>query len=100
NILHIFCVLTFYISWNIEVVLVGFNGLHRNHFTETRNFLLRIKNIGYFMDILFTESVLVTVLYKAFSGIYHKNAFSVLGIFFINYNNGCGNSRAVKQVGR
>src|SRR5699024_6190683 len=92
--------LVFYIPWNVEVKFIGFNFLQRNHSTITRNFYFLIKHIGYMVNILFAQSIFVSIFYKTFSTIYHKNAISVLRPFFINDNNTSWDSRSVEQVGR
>src|SRR5690606_26930718 len=100
NILNIFCILAFYIPLNVKVVFVRFYSFQSDHLAKSGNFLLCIKYIGYFINVLLAKSVFVAIFYKAFSSINHKNTFSVLGILLVNYYNSGRNSCTVKQVGR
>ena len=63
-------------------------------------FPLVVKGIYNFMQILLSQSVLVTILDIAFTRIYHKDTFTALCILFIYHNNTGRNTCTIKQVSR
>ena len=100
NILYIFCFLVVDVAGNIQVKLVFFDFGYRYHAAISGDFQLPVKYIGNFPDVLFAEAVFVAVFYIALSGIDHKNPFAVVGVFFIQHDDGRRNTRSVKKVGR
>ena len=108
-VLNIFYFLAVNVSGNVQIkiILRVADFSIGNKTAKLRHFQLLIENIYNFVNVLLSQTVFVTVFYKAFTGINQKNsffiirqAFSSLGIFKVNYNNAGRNARTIKQVGR
>ena len=102
NILNILRLGRIYITGNIQVIaILLFDLLIGNKASIFRIICnLLIECSDYAIDILFTQSVLVSVLNKSLSCIYHKDSGTVFSTLFIDYNNTSRYSRTVKQVRR
>src|SRR6218665_1149956 len=64
------------------------------------NPFLIVKYIYNPMHILLAQAIFVTIFYKSFTCIKHKDSSAGLGIFFINHNNACRYTCTIKQVCR
>ena len=102
NILNILRLGRIYVTGNIQVIAILlfdlFIGNKASIFRIICNLLIECSDNT--IDILFTQSVLVSVLYKSLACIYHKDAGAIFSTLFIDYNNTSRYSRTVKQVRR
>ena len=102
NILNILRLGRIYITGNIQVIaILLFDLLIGNKASIFRiicNLFIECSDNA--IDILFTQSVLVSVLYKSLACVYHKDTGAIFGTLFINYYNAGRYSCTVKQVRR
>ena len=90
------------IARDVEIIIVLYLNLLVRHKTGILRIScdLAVKGGNDLVDILLAQTVLVAILHVIVACIDHKNAFSLIGICFINDNNAGRNTRAVKEVGR
>ena len=103
DILRIFTVRRINISCNIQIVVVALvlDFAIRNQTGIFRIILnLLVESGDNTVNILFTQSILVSVFYITMAGVNHKDALPVCRAFLINNKNTCRNTCAVKQVCR
>ena len=100
DILNILRFLAVDITGNVQVKLLGFNLSNRHHSTVFFYFNLFIEYIYNLVNILLTQAVFVTVFYKTFRGVDHKDAFAVVGVFLIQHNNAGRDTGAIKKIRR
>ena len=68
--------------------------------TEYANMQALVEDIHDLVNILFAEAILVAILLESFAGIYHKNAFPVISILFVDNYNTRRDASSVEKVCR
>ena len=87
------------ISRNVQIASVFFQHITVFHETRvTRNNVLVDEGLNNFLNILFSKSVLASVLLKATAGINQENTFSCFRIFLVNDDNTSRNASSIKKV--
>ncbi|OQB36471.1 MAG: hypothetical protein BWY09_01923 [Candidatus Hydrogenedentes bacterium ADurb.Bin179] len=102
NILNVFRIGIVNVSGQveIEIVLRVADFACGHHARIPRHFHLAGKGVHNAVDVPGTEPVFVAVFHEPLGGVYHEDAFTGMGVFFVQHKNTGGDAGAIKEIGR
>ena len=99
DVLEVLFLLTVDVAGQVEIEVVLFDFLDRNHAGELWNLKPPVEDIDDLMDVLGAEAVLGAVFYIARAGVDHEDAFAGVGILLVYHDDAGRDAGAVKEIG-
>src|SRR5437016_8319788 len=98
NVLKILGLLAVDVARQVEIEVIFFDLLDRDHARIFWDFEPPVEDIDDLVNVLGTKAILGAVLHKAHTGIDHEDALAGVSVLFVDNNDAGGDSGAVEEI--